>query len=425
MSEPRRTIGKPVTVNGIGLHSGVPATLTLHPATSGTGIVFRRIDLPSAPDIPARVSALASTERQICLANGDGSIATVEHILAAAVAHGLDDLVVEVNGPEVPVGDGSPRMYHEALVEAGVTDLEGAPHLYKVTAPVLVTEGGSRYVVAPHDALRLTVSVEWDHPLIGRQSGCYDVDGDSFGTQLAGARTFGFESEADGLRAMGLIKGVSRENTIVLTPDGLEGGELRWPDEFVRHKAVDLLGDLALLGGRLQADITAFRPSHSGNAALVRAIERTTARVAPAVMGIQEILGVLPHRFPFLLVDRILEIETGKRIVGIKNVTMNEPFFPGHFPDHPVMPGVLIVEAMAQTGGMLLLDQVNDTEGKIVYFMSIDGVKFRRPVIPGDQLRFELEMLKFRGKTCRMKGVAYVEGQIVAEAEMMAAIVDR
>ncbi len=425
MSEPRRTIGKPVTVSGIGLHSGESATLTLHPAESGTGIVFRRIDLPSASDIPARLSALASTERQICLTSDGNSIATVEHVLAVAVAHGIDDLVVEVDGPEVPAGDGSPRMYHDALVEAGVTDLEGAPQIHKVTAPMLVTEGGSRYVVAPNDSLRLTVSVEWSHPLIGRQSGCYDIGRESFGAEIAGARTFGFESEADDLRAKGLIKGVTGDNTLVLTPDGLLEGELRWPDEFVRHKAVDLLGDLALLGGRLHADITAFRPSHKGNVALVRIIERTTAHTAPPVMGIQEILGVLPHRYPFLLVDRILEIETGKRIVGIKNVTMNEPFFPGHFPDHPVMPGVLIVEAMAQTGGMLLLDQVSDKEGKIVYFMSIDGVKFRRPVIPGDQLRFELEMLKFRGKTCRMKGMAYVEGQLVAEAEMMAAIVDR
>ncbi|MGD8727300.1 MAG: 3-hydroxyacyl-ACP dehydratase FabZ, partial [Gemmatimonadales bacterium] len=223
----------------------------------------------------------------------------------------------------------------------------------------------------------------------------------------------------------GLIQGASPDNVLVLTADGLSSGALRWPDEFVRHKAVDLLGDLTLLAGRLEADITAFRPSHAGNVALARVLQRVTHRTAPAIMGIQEILGVLPHRYPFLLVDRIVEVEAGKRIVGIKNVTMNEPHFTGHFPDHPVMPGVLIIEAMAQAGGLLLLDQVEDSEGKIVYFMSIDGVKFRKPVVPGDQLRLELEMVKFRGKTCRMKGVAYVDGQPVSEAEMMAAIVDR
>jgi UDP-3-O-[3-hydroxymyristoyl] N-acetylglucosamine deacetylase/3-hydroxyacyl-[acyl-carrier-protein] dehydratase len=188
---------------------------------------------------------------------------------------------------------------------------------------------------------------------------------------------------------------------------------------------VDLLGDLALLGGPLHGDIVAFRPSHRGNVALVRAITRAGALTAPAIMGIEDILGVMPHRYPMLLVDRILEVEKGKRIVGIKNVTINEPFFQGHFPGHPIMPGVLIVEAMAQVGGMLLLGAVENPQNKVVYFMAIDGVKFRRPVTPGDQVRFELEMVQFRGKTCRMRGVGYVEGRPVAEAEMMAGIVDR
>ncbi len=425
MSELRRTIGKASTVSGTGLHSGAQVTLTLQPAASGTGIVFRRSDLPSKPEIPARLTALDGTDRQICLGSGDESVATVEHVLAAIAAHAIDDLVVELDGPEAPIGDGSPRAYHDALAAAGIAIVDGAPTVHKVAAPLVVSDGDARYVVAPSDALRLTVSIEWDHPLIGRQSGCYDIDPEAFASELADARTFGFETEAEALRERGLIKGVSIDNAIVLTRDGLAGGELRWPDEFVRHKAVDLLGDLTLLGGRVKADITAFRPSHKGNVALARVLERTATRSAPAVMGIQEILGVLPHRYPFLLVDRILEVDSGKRIVGIKNVTMNEPHFTGHFPDHPVMPGVLIVEAMAQTGGLLLLDQVDNAEGKIVYFMSIDGVKFRKPVVPGDQLRLEVEMVKFRGKTCRMKGVAYVDGQPAAEAEMMAAIVDR
>lgn len=294
-----------------------------------------------------------------------------------------------------------------------------------VRTPFTVKEGDAQYVVAPAEALRLTVTIEWDHPLIGAQSGSYRITPDVFDAELSRARTFGFESEADELHQHGLAGGASAANTIVLSKDGVVGTTLRWPDEFVRHKTVDLLGDLGLLGGRLAADIVAFRPSHRGNVALARAIGRAASLDGAPVMGIQDILNVLPHRYPFLLVDRIIALERGKRIVGLKNVTMNEPFFPGHFPGHPVMPGVLIVEAMAQTGGMLLLDKVDDPGSKVVYFMSIDGVKFRKPVVPGDQLRFEVEMVRFRGRTCAMKGVAYVDGQPVAEAEMMAAIVDR
>jgi UDP-3-O-[3-hydroxymyristoyl] N-acetylglucosamine deacetylase/3-hydroxyacyl-[acyl-carrier-protein] dehydratase len=203
--------------------------------------------------------------------------------------------------------------------------------------------------------------------------------------------------------------------------------ELRWPDEFVRHKAGDLTGDLALLGGRLEAHVVATRPSHEGNVALARALARTGQREGGIAMDIGQILDVIPHRYPFLLVDRIIEVEGERRIVGIKNVTINEPFFQGHFPGHPIMPGVLIIEAMAQVGGMLLLGlfKGEERQEKVVYFMSLDGVKFRRPVLPGDQIRFELEMVQFRGKTCRMKGVAFVDGQVVSEADMMARVVDR
>jgi UDP-3-O-[3-hydroxymyristoyl] N-acetylglucosamine deacetylase/3-hydroxyacyl-[acyl-carrier-protein] dehydratase len=188
---------------------------------------------------------------------------------------------------------------------------------------------------------------------------------------------------------------------------------------------VDILGDLALLGGRFKGEIVAHRPSHRGNLALVRAMQRVHGMRVPPVMGIQEILGVIPHRYPMLLVDRIVEMEPGKRVVGVKNVTVNEPFFQGHFPDHPIMPGVLIIEAMGQVGGMLLMGAFDDPQDKVVYFMAIDSVKFRRPVVPGDQIRFELEMLHFRGRNCRMRGVGYVDGQPAAEAEMLARVVDK
>ena len=420
----RRSIAKPASVKGTGLHTGVSVTATLAPAEPGTGIVFRRTDLGGA-EIPARLDRVTETDRRTSLSDGDAVVHTAEHVLAAVAAHGIDDLMIELNGPEPPIGDGSAQAYSQALEESGINETGGETIRFRQSAPLTVREGDAVYHVTPGEGLRLTVTIEWDHPLIGRQSGCYNVTPEAFATELAAARTFGFEREAKELHERGLAQGAGPENAIVLTEQGVNGAELRWPDEFVRHKATDLLGDLALLGGRLEADIVAFRPSHAGNVALARAISRTANRRAPAVADIQDIMKVLPHRYPMLLVDRILELEPGKRIVGIKNVTINEPFFQGHFPGHPVMPGVLIVEAMAQTGGMMLMDAVDDPESKVVYFMSIDGVKFRKPVIPGDQLRFELEMLKFRGKTCRMRGVAYVDGQPAAEAEMMAAIVDR
>ncbi len=425
MSQARRSITKPQTVSGTGLHTGADTSVTMKPGEVGKGIVFRRVDLADGVEIPARLESVGGADRRTSLGEGDGAVHTVEHVLAAAAAHGIDDLLVELDGAEPPIGDGSPAGLFKALSDAGVVETGGDVTTYRPRAPFVVREGESVYVVAPGDSLRLTVTIDFDHPLIGRQSGCFDITPETFEAELSGARTFGFKSEAEQLKERGLALGASADNVIALSDTGIEGTELRWPDEFVRHKTVDLLGDLALLGGRLEADIVAFKPSHRGNIALARMIQRTVTRSAPAIAGIQEILDVLPHRYPFLLVDRIIELEPGKRIVGIKNVTINEPFFPGHFPGHPVMPGVLIVEAMAQTGGMMLMDAVDDPESKVVYFMSIDSVKFRKPVIPGDQLRLELEMLKFRGKTCRMRGVAYVDGQPAAEAEMMAAIVDR
>ncbi len=421
----RRTLAAPACVEGVGLHTGVRTTARCLPAPAGAGIRFRHTDLPGAPLIAARLSEVRSTERRTALGEDPVSVQTVEHLLAAAAAMGLDDLLVELDGPEPPIGDGSFEPYLAALRQAGVADQPGEPVVYRVTAPFHLVEGDSTYVVAPAPMLRLTTTIEWAHPLIGRQSGSYDITPEGFARELAGARTFGFLREAEMLRARGLALGAGVESTLILSEDGLVGGALRWPDEFVRHKAGDILGDLALVGGRVQAHVVATRPSHQGNIALARWLSRTGQRVGGVAMDIGRILDVIPHRYPFLLVDRIIEVEGNHRIVGIKNVTINEPFFQGHFPGHPIMPGVLIIEAMAQVGGMLLLGTIEDPDQKVVYFMSLDNVKFRRPVLPGDQLRCELEMLQNRGRTCRMKGVALVDGNVVAEAEMMARVVDR
>ena len=422
---PRRTLAKSARVSGIGLHTGSSVSVVCQRAPSGQGIVFRRTDLPGAPVIPARLSEVQSTERRTVLGQGETVVQTVEHLLAATAALQIDDLTIDLDGPEPPIGDGSFSPYLTAFEQAGVTEQPGDPVVYRVTAPSEVSEAGSSYLVAPAKSLRLTTTIEWSHPLIGRQTGSYDINPAMFASELAQARTFGFLKEAEALRARGLALGAALESTLVLSEDGLVGGTLRWPDEFVRHKAGDILGDLALSGGRIQAHIVATRPSHQGNIALARWLTRTGQREGGIVMDIGRILDVIPHRYPFLLVDRIIEVEGTRRIVGIKNVTINEPFFQGHFPGHPIMPGVLIIEAMAQVGGMLLLGTIEDPDQKVVYFMSLDNVKFRRPVLPGDQLRCELEMLQNRGRTCRMKGVAYVDGQVVAEAEMMARVVDR
>jgi UDP-3-O-[3-hydroxymyristoyl] N-acetylglucosamine deacetylase/3-hydroxyacyl-[acyl-carrier-protein] dehydratase len=390
--------------------------------------VFRRVDLPGKPEVPARLSEVAAIERRTAIGKGPVTIHTVEHLLAAVAAHEIDDLTVELDGPEPPIGDGSVQPYFEALAQAGPTETGGEPLFLSVAAPFSVTEGDSSYVAAPAKDLRLTVTIEWPHPLIGCQAGSFTITPQAFARELAPARTFGFTSEVAALEAKGLIKGASRANAIILDERGLaDGGALRWPDEFVRHKAADILGDLALTGARVRAHLIATRPSHGGNIALARALARAARRAGPPKMDIGRIMDVLPHRYPFLLVDRIIEVEGQQRIVGIKNVTINEPFFQGHFPGHPVMPGVLIIEAMAQVGGMLLMSyfEGQNVEDKVVYFMSLDNVKFRRPVVPGDQIRYELEMVQFRGKTCKMKGVGYVDGQLVAEAEMMATVVDR
>ena len=413
---------------GTGLHTGATTEATFRPAPAGSGVVFRRADLADAPQVPARLTEVEALERRTAIGRGPLTIHTVEHLLAAVAAHEIDDLLVELTGPEPPIVDGSVQPYFEALAKAEPVEVEGEPTVLTVAAPFTVTEGDASYVVAPAKTLRLTVTIEWAHPLIGRQAGTYDVTPETFAHDLAPARTFGFTSEIDGLKARGLIKGATASNTIVLDERGVvNGGKLRWPDEFVRHKAADIVGDLALTGARIRAHVVATRPSHVGNIALARALARAAQTSGVPKMDIGRIMDLLPHRYPFLLVDRILEIEDNKRVVGIKNVTINEPFFQGHFPGHPIMPGVLIIEAMAQVGGMLLMTHFEgqDIENKVVYFMSLDDVKFRRPVLPGDQIRFELEMIQFRGKTCKMKGVGYVDGQVVAEAVMMAAVVDK
>jgi UDP-3-O-[3-hydroxymyristoyl] N-acetylglucosamine deacetylase/3-hydroxyacyl-[acyl-carrier-protein] dehydratase len=436
----RITIASSAVVEGTGLHLGEPCTLHFHSALAGNGITLRRTDVKGSQPIKATVDQVSATERRTTLGHGQSAMHTVEHVLAAVTALGIDDIIIEMDGPEPPILDGSAAPFFDALERAGLATLDGQPEILTLTEPVRIIDGESVYEAFPSSCLELDVTIEFAHPTIGRQTTKLGVTRESFANELAGARTFGFVREVEMLRERGLIKGASIENAIVLDDSGVVSGPLRWDDEFVRHKAMDCIGDLALAGARVKARIVAVKPSHRGTVTLVREMVKagvmTTANgnkpvttskdeTAKALYGIEEIMRVLPHRYPFLLVDRILEIEPNKRVVGIKNVTINEPFFQGHFPGHPIMPGVLIVEAMAQVGGMLLLGPMEDAESKVVYFMSLDNVRFRKPVKPGDQIVFEVEIIQIRGRIAKTRGFARVDGEVVAEAEMAAMVRDK
>ena len=430
----RRTVSAPARVAGVGLHLGQACELTFRPAGAGAGITFRRVDLADKPVIPARVDQVTATERRTQLGSGVGAIHTVEHVLSAVAALEIDDLMIDMSGPEPPILDGSAAPFYDALIGVGIDELAGEPEYLTLTEPLRVIDGNSVYEAHPANELSLDVTIEFPHPVIGRQSARYVVGRETYRDQMASARTFGFLNEVEELRSKGLIQGASTDNAVVLDDTGVVANVLRWEDEFLRHKALDCVGDLALVGSRVKARIVAVRPSHRGTVTLVREMVRAGRRARSTeqgaksmagTMSIEEIMKVLPHRYPFLLIDRILEIEGKQRIVGMKNVTINEPFFQGHFPGHPIMPGVLIIEAMAQVGGMLLMGGLEEAEQKVVYFMSLDNVRFRKPVRPGDQIRFELDVIQIRGAVCKMRGVAKVDGELVAEAEMAAMVRDR
>jgi UDP-3-O-[3-hydroxymyristoyl] N-acetylglucosamine deacetylase/3-hydroxyacyl-[acyl-carrier-protein] dehydratase len=426
---PQRTLGAEASLEGIGLHTGESVRVTLRPADPGTGIVFRRVDLEGQPSFAATVDNVAGTSWETVLGHGEARAGTIEHLLGPLTVFGIDNLEIHLEGPEPPALDGSGREWCELIRSAGVVEHDGTPaRTLVIGEPFVVREGDSVYTVAPHDGYRVTAVIDFDHPAIGRESITAEVEPETFCGEIAPARTFGLESWKEMLHQKGLALGATYENTVVVTEKGLaKGTELRYPDEFVRHKVLDLVGDLSLVGARIQGHVIAERPSHRGNVAVARRLRNMLGRAADGgpVLDINRILEYIPHRYPFLLIDRVLEFEGGKRILGLKNVTINEPFFQGHFPGHPIMPGVLIVEAMAQAGGLLLMNEFEDPQSKVVYFMSLDDVKFRQPVMPGDQLLFELRMLQLRGRTCRMRGVTRVDDEVVAEATMMARVVDK
>lgn len=418
------TLDGSVELRGTGLHSGEAVAAEIGPAEEDRGLFFRRIDLPGKPGIPARVEHVSGVEWETVLSRDGASVRTIEHLLAALAAHRVDNAEIRLDGPEPPALDGSSAPWCEAIREAGTRVQDARAEVLEVEETIHVAEGDSSYTVLPYDGYRVSTEIDFAHPLIGRQFASASADREPFCAEVAPARTFGLKSWGESLHERGLALGADHDNTLVLGEKGLEGdAELRFPDEFARHKILDLVGDLVLTGKRLRGHVLADRPGHRGNVALARRLAE--AADGDTRLDIHSILDYMPHRYPFLLVDRVLHFESGERIVGLKNVTINEPFFAGHFPEHPIMPGVLVVEAMAQAGGLLLMNEFDDHDSKVVYLMAMDDVKFRRPVIPGDQLVFELEMMHFRGRVCRMKGTGRVEDEVVAEAKFLARVMDR
>ncbi len=432
----QRTVGKPVSSEGVGLHTGETTRLTLTPAPPHTGLVFRVRQSGRQAEIPALVEYLApadASRRNTSLTRGEVTIVTVEHVLASLLGMGVTNCYLDLEGREPPVdGCASALPYVRMLEEARIV-AQGVPaSVLHVSSPVEVRHGDAQVGVESCDHFRITFQVDYQDDFIGRQEASFAIRPDIFARQLAPARTFAFLEDVHKLREMGLAQGGSLETTLVIADGKLaEGQSLRFPDEFVRHKILDLLGDVALLGMPIQGHLRAFRSGHVTNALFARALDRLArngGRVAPprgaTGFDIGSILDIMPHRYPFLLVDRILEMEPDRRVLALKNVTINEPFFQGHFPGHPIMPGVLIIEAMAQAGGALLLTSVSEPVGKLVYFTGIDAARFRRPVVPGDQLHLECELIKQRGPICKMRGTATVAGEKVAEAELMAKLVE-
>jgi UDP-3-O-[3-hydroxymyristoyl] N-acetylglucosamine deacetylase/3-hydroxyacyl-[acyl-carrier-protein] dehydratase len=412
----------------VGLHTGAEVTVRLLPAPEDHGVVFVRTDLPDAPRLPADIDYVESADRRTAIRHSGAEINTVEHLLAACHGLRVDNLVVEVDGQEMPGLDGSALPFVEALRAAKPVEQDAKRKTFQLLQPLSVSEKGTDCsIVALPAESGLSFSYMLDYagsPYVGSQYYSVQLDEAVFTNEIAPARTFVMEEEAAALRAAGLGQGASTENTLVFGQRGVIENRLRFPDEPVRHKLLDLIGDFFLMNLDLTARIVATKAGHGLNGTMVRNLlthvrdtEIEEGLRKDSTIEIREIMRILPHRYPFLLIDRVVELEGFKRAVGIKNVTINEPFFQGHWPQAPIMPGVLIVEAMAQLSGVLLLRKLEST-GKLAVLLSIDKVKLRRSVVPGDQLRIAAEALKVRSRSARVHCRATVEGKLACEAQI-------
>jgi len=462
MSEKQRTLKGVVKLKGIGLHTGVVANLEIHPAPANHGYKFQRIDLEGKPVIKADVDRVISTERGTTLEQNDARVHTTEHVLAAVYGCQIDNALITVDGPEIPIMDGSALKFVEAIEAVGYEEQDAERVYFELTEniPWEDEENGIEFLAIPDVNYRLTVMVDYQSPALGTQhASMYHIG--EFNKEIAKCRTFVFLRELEYLAKNNLIKGGDLDNAIVLVErqtisqdeltklakllgkedlkvsvDGigvLNSTKLQYENEPARHKLLDIVGDLALIGRPIKAHILAARPGHSGNIRFAKVLKEQIKKQQqkgkffdlsqPPLYDINDIEKMLPHRFPFLMVDKIMEI-TEDSIWGIKNITMNEPIFTGHFPGNPVFPGVLQIEAMAQVGGIFALSKVEDPHLYSTYFMKINNVKFKQKVLPGDSVVFELKLMSaIRRGLVEMAGTAYVNGKVVAEAEMLAQVI--
>ncbi len=459
MSQKQTTIQKEMTLSGVGLHTGNEVIMHFKPAPVNNGFSFVRVDLEGKPTIQAKAEYVTTTQRGTNLEKNGVQIHTSEHVLAAAVGLGIDNLIIEINASEPPIMDGSSKFFIEALEEAGITEQNALAEVYEVKEIISYKDEttGSEIILMPAEEYQVTTMVDFGTKILGTQNATLHTISD-FKEEIAAARTFSFLHEIEMLLENDLIKGGDLNNAIVyvdkelstdtmmklkkafkkdniaVKPNGiLDNLTLHWANEAARHKLLDVIGDLALVGIRIKGKVIANKPGHLVNSLfakkLAKIIKKEKRNNVPSydlnqqpLLDIHQIMNILPHRPPFLLVDRVLEL-SDKHVVGMKNVTMNEDFFVGHFPDAPVMPGVLQVEAMAQCGGILVLSTVPDPENYLTYFMKMDNVKFKQKVLPGDTLIFKAELITpIRRGICHMQAYAYANGKLVCEAELMAQI---
>ncbi len=439
--EQQKTIKNVVELDGFGLHTGEKASIKFKPSLANTGINFQRVDLPGKPIInvnPDSIIGVAQSPRRTSVGAGNAQIHTIEHVMASLSVLGIDNIMIEIDGAEIPGLDGSALPFLEALEKVGLQEQDGTSRKeYQIKEPIWIADGDTSLVILPSQEFKISYTLVYDHPYLKAQHLSFVINRDNFVKEIASARTFCLEEEVQVLREHGLGRGADYENTIVVGDKGVLKNKLRFEDEFARHKILDLLGDLYVLGCQLKGHVIAIKSGHPLNIKLIDKINAQRMRyqeggiksivsgvdVGQLPLDIGDIQKILPHRYPFLFVDKILEIEEDRRAVGIKNVSINDYFFTGHFPGRPVMPGVLIVEAMAQVAGVLMLSK-KENQGKIAYFMSIDNVKFRRTVLPGDQLRLEVEVIRLKSRTGQVHTTAFVDSKPVAEADLMFSLVD-